>query len=105
MQQRAVNWDCRVSLARLAKTRMVLAVARRRSHVNNTHAPRAHVVCPSTARRAVANPSATSEPGHGRAADIPTLQKNYYCKKSDNTLPMSSWPWTWTKVDDAFFFI
>lgn len=26
-------------------------------------------------RRAVANPSATSEPGHGRAADIPTLQK------------------------------
>lgn len=90
MQQRAVNCDCRVSLARLAKTRMVLAVARRRSHVHNTHAPRAHVVCPSTARRAVANLSATSEPGHGRAADIPALQKNYYCKKSDNALPMSS---------------
>lgn len=81
MQQSAVNCDCRVSLARLAKTRMVLAVARRRSHVHNTHAPRAHVVCPSTARRAVANLSATSEPGHGRAADIPALQKKLLLQK------------------------
>lgn len=80
MQRRAVNCDCRVSLAQLAKTRIVLAVARRRSHVNNTHAPRAHVLCPSTARRAAPWQIRVRRANQATAV-IPTLQKKLLLQK------------------------
>lgn len=82
MQQRAVNCDCKVSLTRLADTNGPRGSTPAQSREQYACAPSARrVSVHRPPRRAVANPSATSEPGHGRAADIPTLQKKLWLQK------------------------